>query len=195
MKGMNQKVFLVKGRDAWLISLAGKSSDHKDDDPNNQIIWTYGDIDEAHADVAKESGRSNYNVEISFAGGKFIMKGVLASCGKVVFVMGLSNELDIIEWISEEDFIALKEGGDPADSPSCPYKVQPEYQGKLLWLTGPPCAGKSTTAQFLSKIAGFVYYEADAFFNALNPYIPIDVAEPSLAIMKQKTWLNHHWPL
>merc|ERR1712004_847929 len=54
------------------------------------------------------------------------------------------------------------------------------------FLSGPPGAGKSTTAQLFAKEHGHVYYEADCFMNLLNPYISLDVAEPSLAQMDQK---------
>ena len=35
--------------------------------------------------------------------------------------------------------------------------------GKLIWITGPPGTGKSTTAQCLARDHGYVYYEADCF--------------------------------
>ena len=62
--------------------------------------------------------------------------------------------------------------GEPIDAPSCPYKLQPDYQGKtnqlsdwrtssitfqkgkLLWITGSPGAGKSTSAQRLARDKG-----------------------------------------
>ena len=53
-------------------------------------------------------------------------------------------------------------------------------------LFGPPGAGKSTTGQLLAKNHGYVYFEADCFMNLVNPYIPLDAAEPSLAQMNQK---------
>ena len=47
-------------------------------------------------------------------------------------------------------------------------------------------AGKSTTAQLFAKEHGHVYYEAACFMTQLNPYISLDVPEPSLAQMDQK---------
>merc|ERR1712179_735348 len=63
---------------------------------------------------------------------------------------------------------------------------EPERQGKLVWITGAPGLGKSTTAQLLSRHHGYVYYEGDCFFGLRNPYIPSDVPEPSLAQLKQR---------
>ena len=75
----------------------------------------------------------------------------------------------------------------------------------MLWLTGSPGAGKSTSAQRLARekgllnismcgvnnaklstIQGFVYYEGDCFAGLRNPYIPLDVENPSLAQIRQK---------
>ena len=35
--------------------------------------------------------------------------------------------------------------------------------GKIIWLSGAPGMGKSTTAQILGRLHGYVYYEADCF--------------------------------
>merc|ERR1719370_948636 len=56
----------------------------------------------------------------------------------------------------------------------------------LVWITGAPGLGKSTTAQLLSRHHGYVYYEGDCFFGVRNPYIPSDVPEPTLAQLKQR---------
>ena len=68
-------------------------------------------------------------------------------------------------------------------------------------MNGAPGMGKSTTAQILARNHGFVYYEADCFGslkvdlcidyalkqNLLqNPYIPLDVDNPSMAQMNQR---------
>ena len=46
--------------------------------------------------------------------------------------------------------------------------------------------GKSTSAQILARDRGYVYYEADCFGSLKNPFIPLDVENPSLAQMKQR---------
>ena len=57
--------------------------------------------------------------------------------------------------------------------------------GKIIWLSGPPGAGKSTSGLLLAKKYGYVYYEADGFMFGVNPYVPLDATEPSLATMSQ----------
>ena len=46
--------------------------------------------------------------------------------------------------------------------------------------------GKSTSAQILAREEGFVYYEADTFRRMVNPFIALDLDNPSMAITKQK---------
>ena len=71
---------------------------------------------------------------------------------------------------------------------SCPHIVpRPGKPGKIYWFSGPPGAGKSTTSQLLARKNGYVYYEADATMALINPFIPVDVDNPSLAQMQQKS--------
>ena len=55
----------------------------------------------------------------------------------------------------------------------------------MVWLSGPPGAGKSTTALLMGKENGFVFWEADCTINGLNPYLPVDTDYATLALMQQ----------
>merc|ERR1719219_946750 len=88
--------------------------------------------------------------------------------------------------MTEEEAEELDNDGDPIDAPPNHYKVEPERQGRLIWITGPPGLGKSTSAQLLSREHGYVYYEGDCFFGLRNPYIPPNVDNPSLQSSKQR---------
>ena len=65
------------------------------------------------------------------------------------------------------------------------FQIQPENQGKLVWLSGPPGAGKSTTGALMGKEHGFVYFEADCSMNGLNPFVSVDCENPTLAAFRQ----------
>ena len=58
--------------------------------------------------------------------------------------------------------------------------------GKIYWISGPVGAGKSTICQLLGREKGFVFYEADAWFSFVNPFLPLDVENPSYAQKLQK---------
>jgi len=184
MDAMESKIISVSGKNAKFLVVGQDPTDEVD--VNHMGTWTFGEFEDAHSLIEKNIGKSQFNVELKFFNGKYVQKGVLSPCGKKIFGVSMSNEFMTYEWISEEEYEALKNSGDPADAPSSPYKIQPEYQGKLIWISGPPGAGKSTTGQILSKTAGYVYYEADAILHHVNPYIPSDAIEPSLATLSQK---------
>ena len=180
LSNMNSNVFNVTGENVGIESMQGKV----DNDFANGT-WKSGDFGEANAEIVKIIGNKNYNVDMSMWGGVWCCKGVLSDDGKTISVLTMTNEVGQFEWMSNEDFEAFKNAGDPADAPSNHYKIQPEVSGKFLFISGAPGLGKSTSGLLLSRKAGYVYYEADAFGMNVNPYIPPDVEEPSLATGKQ----------
>ena len=117
------------------------------------------------------------------------MKGVVNNDGTQIHLKSFTpGSIDIIDWLSEEETNKLLADREPAEAPVLPdyIKVQPENQGKLLWFSGPPGAGKSTTAQLMAKKNGYVYYEADCVRSFVNPFIDVDVPNPTMAQMNQK---------
>lgn len=162
--------------------------DYPDMDPvAKDGTWKFGDFGPAHEEVQKASGGiKNYNIEMNVWNGMDHSFGVISEDGKTIFSWGIMNSLDNLQWQSEEDWQRLVEDREHIDSLSCPYKLQPDNQGKVVWLSGPPGAGKSTTAQLMGKKAGYVYYEADCAMGFLNPFVPTDVDNPTLAAFQQK---------
>jgi len=122
-------------------------------------------------------------------GREFVDHGVLLE-GGTKFILETMVGVSTLEWIDEEEAEKLANDGDPLDAPASPYPAQPERQGRLIWITGPPGLGKSTSAQLLSREHGFVYYEGDCFFGLRNPYIPANVENPSLAQSKQRKFVG-----
>ena len=117
------------------------------------------------------------------------MKGVVNDDGTQIHLKSFTpGSIDVIDWLSEEEKNKLLADREPAEAPVLPdyIKVQPENQGKLLWFSGPPGAGKSTTAQLMAKKYGYVYYEADCVRSFVNPFIDVDVPNPTMAQMNQK---------
>ena len=74
---------------------------------------------------------------------------------------------------------------------------KPDQKGKLIWLSGPPGAGKSTTCQLMAKDKDFIYYEADSIMQLINPFTDPNVDNPSVASFSSKplkvtyTWWNY----
>ena len=147
--------------------------------------WKLGDFGEAHPEVAKETGKTRCNVQMSAWGGMWKTNMVLSDDGKKLTYYGMARSVDVFEWLDEEALSKFLATGDPYDNLPHQYKIQPENQGKLVWLSGAPGLGKSTTGMMLGRKAGYVYYEADAFGGHSNPYVSTDSEEPTLAMMSQ----------
>ena len=145
-----------------------------------------GDFGEADPEVVKLSGEKSYNTQITYSFGQDVIEnGVLSEDGLRMITKGFMGIAEL-EWVTEEEAARLEAEGDPIEAPPGEYKIQPEYQGKFLWITGPPGLGKSTSAQLLGRKHGYVFYESDCFENIKNPYIPTDAENPSIAQVHQK---------
>ena len=165
----------------------GKEGEMKYEANSFPCKLTYGDFGEAHPEVSKlAGGRKVHNLKITLTRGDmdFIELGVMNDDGTSATMKGMMG-VSTLTKISDDEATEILASGDPIDAPPGPYKIQPGYQGKILWLTGAPGMGKSTTAQLLGRNNGFVYYEGDCFRRGRNPYIPLDVENPSIAQVKQ----------
>jgi len=111
--------------------------------------------------------------------------GVVFDEGRQCSMKGMGVVSGLVK-ITEDDLERIMNDFDPIEAPPGPYIVQPQKKGKIIWLTGAPGMGKSTSAQLLARNHGYVYYEADCFMAFKNPYVPLDVANPSMAQLSQK---------
>jgi len=162
-----------------------------DEYPDVVMTFKHGAFGEADKEVADATGQKNSNIEIKYSsfGMDMVEHGVLAEDGKrftIKTMMGVWT----LEWITAEEAVRIANDGDPIEAPASHYKLEPQRQGKLVWITGAPGLGKSTTAQILSRDHGYVYYEGDCFFMARNPYIHPDVENPSIAMLEQRKLLG-----
>ena len=151
-------------------------------------ILRYGDFGKADQEVIEKSRVSKYRVEILLPnlGGAVILNATLSDDGTEFTWMDESKKIREMKWISEKDLVVLRNTGDPIDALPNPYEVRNlDKKGKLLWISGAPGFGKSTSGLLLGRKFGFVYYEADAFMGHVNPYIPLTVEEPIIAIATQ----------
>ena len=112
-------------------------------------------------------------------------KGVIVDGGKKIYMKGFSHYE--VDKITDQEFQDIANDYEDFEAPPGPYKLQPENQGRILWISGAPGMGKSTTAQLLGRYHGYVYYEGDCFNSLKNPFIDLNADDPTMAQVKQKT--------
>merc|ERR1711936_155803 len=169
---------------------ADKSLGKDGTDTEHALTIQYGDFGDTMEEVRELTGEPRYTIQIKIEDGETKTIdvsdfGVVVEGGKKM-VLKSSAGVATFEKITDEEFIALENDFDDIEAPPGPFKLQPETQGKIIWLSGAPGMGKSTTAQILGRLHGYVYYEADCFASPKNPFIPLDVENPSLAQMRQR---------
>ena len=146
-----------------------------------------GDFGPAEKEVrdAASCGATNYNVEVTLSPGIPPALGVLNEEGTEVV---LSNHgVQTMRLLSPEEIEAVKDQREHKDTPSCPQvKEDPSKPGKLIWVVGVSCAGKSTVAQMLAEKNGYVYYEADCITMLCNPFPDLNADNLYHALMNSK---------
>ena len=162
--------------------------DYPDIKPIGSGTLSLGDFGPVRKDIEDASGgiKKRYDVEINLMNGFMKNQGVVSEDGKTIYTYNMFGTVWVLKWLNDDDMKKLADSREPADAPSCHYKIQPENQGKLVWLSGPPGAGKSTTGQLMSKESDWVYYEADCTGSFINPFVPSDIANPTMAAFVQQ---------
>ena len=104
--------------------------------PISTKSWKYGDFGPANTEVAEVSGIRNYNMEIQSMIGTTI-PAVLNEDGNKIYFYGFNRQVDVIEWLSDDDMKKLIDDCESADAPSCPYyEPDPEKPRRIIWLSG-----------------------------------------------------------
>jgi len=168
-------VSFVEGEDA-IINLHGREDDIETG--LNKRIWKSGTYDKTDPKIFDATGKRNYEVRMYCpAKPEDEVFGVVSDDGKIITAKG--GQFGVIFtmiWLDEEETKALKDAAeetkDPYDAPPNHYTLKPGHVGQLVWITGAPGFGKSTTARRMMEKHGFVYYEGDCFFELKNPYLP-----------------------
>lgn len=144
----------------------------------------FGPVKEELKEILGEN--AHYNLKLNMPDYQMNLNAYLEDNGLKFTFWGATNEPNSFEWIDEENLNELLDNRDSVATPSCPHvKIQPENQGKIYWLSGPPGSGKSTTCQLMAREKGYVYYEADCVMNFCNPFVDPNVENPSSAGLKQ----------
>ena len=187
-KSDEEHVHVIKGYDVFVHHLSA-FLDHQDMpvDEDAKGKWTFGSFGEAPEELRNKTGQSHYNVELFYNYKNTKEYGILNEDGTCCFVKrDKDDSYKEFHWIDKDELKKISDAFEFINNRSHPYKVQPENQGKLIFISGAPGCGKSTTALKLAQKEGFVYYEGDGFAFLRNPYIPLDVEEPGHATFKQK---------
>ena len=119
----------------------------------------YGDFGPAPPELAELSGIQNFNLRLETKA--FKRRLILNDEGTRYYaekMIATQKNFKIREWANDEKLNEFKESRDSADEPICQYaKFQPDKLGKIVWFSGPPGAGKSTTAQLMGRKNGYIY--------------------------------------
>ena len=159
--------------------------DHPELKPEAETIrkLEYGDFGPAPPELTELSGIQNFNLRLEH--GEFKLRLILNDEGTRFYAekfIPTEKNFKIREWVNDEMLNEFKESRDSADAPICPYaELQPDKLGKIIWFSGPPGAGKSTSAQLMGRNHGYVYYEGDCYNSIANPFVDLNVDNPTMA--------------
>ena len=154
----------------------------------------FGKFQETVQEIRDKTGAFHYNFEmqVDFLGQMVSVYGVVSPDGKSICLNDPMNDrIRMMNWLSSQKKQELFETRLNQDELIPPgFTPQPQNQGKIIFICGPPGAGKSTTAQSLARQMGWIYYEADCYTQCLDPFVPLDEKEPS--VIQMHTGVNNY---
>ena len=166
----------------------------KPDEERGKGKLEYGDFGPAPPELAELSGIQNFNLRLQH--GEFKLRLILNDEGTRFYaekLIATEKNFNIREWVNDQMLNEFKESRESADAPICQYaKLQPAKLGKIIWFSGPPGAGKTTTAQLMGRKHGHVYYEGDCYNSIMNPFVDPNVDDPSMAQSEQRPLKVYH---
>ena len=110
----------------------------------------YGNFGPVSKEIKAGSGQDDYNFQCYF--GESPEEKYWGTYGVVMpngdkFWAHLDGELHCLEFKTDEELRNVNAEKEHIDDLSCPYKIQPENQGKVLWISGKISEKKRYTIQ------------------------------------------------
>ena len=138
-------IMIVKGEEGLWRNLVEFDYPEYEPEPAPALkgTLTFGQFHETMKEIEELTGAKHYDVKTTFFNGMFVQFGVLSEDGKMITMCNVLNKVDNMKWIPDEQKQELLDAREHEDTIIPPgFTPQPENQGKILFLSGPPGAGK-----------------------------------------------------
>ena len=160
----NRKSLVYEVKDHGMIVNAKNIGlfDHPSLKIDNICHWKIGQFSEMPENLQKP-GKTHFNLQMETD-----REGYLD--GKTILTIPFSGVgIETIQWVSNEEFQSILDSRENWNQAPTFYPISSQV-GKIVFLSGPPGAGKTTSAFGLAKNHGYVYYEGTVFENLLKKY-------------------------
>ena len=163
---VRERFLFVKGSDVFDRHIAEVVQDCPLPAQTVSGKWSFGKFGDASEKLEKRTGISECNMRLAIGacenGGRtVVLRGIVAKCGTKAYFQLDQGKIGKLQWVDEVDMKKILGPVEHMNARSHPYKIQPENQGKLIFLSGAPVGGKNMSAVKLAQKEGFVYYNAD----------------------------------